>query len=501
MNKMRRMVYPLNSRWAFLLFCLLLFLFFESSIKFPFYAKEESVSKRGDALLVGEKARLTGAGSLPAPDSVLTELSLDDLNSRSISATKRDLLITNVNGRLSGISSQNEPLRNKNGRVSSIPDEDIVGRRSSASGGKPKKVAVNRSLNSNVPHETVAFSSPVPAPDSPSVSTKAFTTTIKADRSSTNASKCSASLSPVNLVNTTINHTKAFVAGSGMKPICSQTPPNLVGLVPIDKKEKPLKIIETLHDAGVKSGGFYSPQSCLARHRVAIVIPFRDRNEHLHIFLNHMMPFLKKQQLDFAIYIIELAPKEKFNRAMLMNIGFREALKDKNWQCFVFHDVDLLPEIDKNIYSCPANPRHMSAAVDTMNYKLPYHTIFGGVSAFSKAHFELINGFSNLFFGWGGEDDDLYYRTTKKGLKITRYPMSIARYTMLKHTKDKPNPDRFKYLKEGTKRMGEDGLNKLNYRVLGTERRKLFTKILVSIDENAVKKGYQVKRRRLRKRS
>ena len=76
--------------------------------------------------------------------------------------------------------------------------------------------------------------------------------------------------------------------------------------------------------------------------------------------------------------------------------------------------------------------------------------------------------------------------------------MTIARYTMLKHTKDKPNPDRFKYLKEGTNRMGEDGLNKLSYRVLGIERHKLFTKILVSIDENAVKKGFQLKKRRLK---
>ena len=108
---------------------------------------------------------------------------------------------------------------------------------------------------------------------------------------------------------------------------------------------------------------------------------------------------------------------------------------------------------------------------------------------------QLINGFSNLFFGWGGEDDDLYYRTVKKGLKVTRYPMKIARYTMLKHVKDKPNPERFKYLKEGTKRMADDGINKLTYRLLGTERHKLFTKILVSIDEKAVKAATQIRRR------
>ena len=44
----------------------------------------------------------------------------------------------------------------------------------------------------------------------------------------------------------------------------------------------------------------------------------------------------------------------------------------------------------------------MSAAVDTMDYKLPYHTIFGGVSAFSKVHFEVShvakrNGLSSYY--------------------------------------------------------------------------------------------------------
>ena len=43
-------------------------------------------------------------------------------------------------------------------------------------------------------------------------------------------------------------------------------------------------------------------------------------------------------------------------------------------------------------------------------YSLPYNNIFGGAGSFSKEHFQLINGFSNQFWGWGGEDDDLYKR-------------------------------------------------------------------------------------------
>ena len=36
----------------------------------------------------------------------------------------------------------------------------------------------------------------------------------------------------------------------------------------------------------------------------------------------------------------------------------------------------------------------------------------GGIVDFSKEQYKRINGFSNQFFGWGGEDDDLYTRYT-----------------------------------------------------------------------------------------
>jgi hypothetical protein len=35
---------------------------------------------------------------------------------------------------------------------------------------------------------------------------------------------------------------------------------------------------------------------------------------------------------------------------------------------------------------------------------------FGGGVQFSEEHFELINGFTNRIFGWGGEDNNAYYR-------------------------------------------------------------------------------------------
>ena len=48
----------------------------------------------------------------------------------------------------------------------------------------------------------------------------------------------------------------------------------------------------------------------------------------------------------------------------MFNIGYKMAMNLTNnfWQCFIFHDVDLLLEDDRNLYTCPDNnnARHMS---------------------------------------------------------------------------------------------------------------------------------------------
>ena len=79
-------------------------------------------------------------------------------------------------------------------------------------------------------------------------------------------------------------------------------------------------------------------------------------------------------------------------------------------------------------------------------YRLPYARILGGVAAIHSDLFIKVNGYSNKFFGWGGEDDDFSARCRRKGIDIVRYPQSIARYQMIKHKHDKgneKNPARF----------------------------------------------------------
>ena len=59
--------------------------------------------------------------------------------------------------------------------------------------------------------------------------------------------------------------------------------------------------------------------------------------------------------------------------------------------------------------------------------------------------------------------------------------LNIPRYKMLKHAKDKANPERFKYLYSGAKRMGKDGYNSLKYKKVKLELRPLYTWVLVDL--------------------
>ncbi|KAL9958834.1 hypothetical protein ACROYT_G035902 [Oculina patagonica] len=276
--------------------------------------------------------------------------------------------------------------------------------------------------------------------------------------------------------------------------MCPEKGSSLVGPLYVDSKVPKMEDVENAMSSDFKGwvdkGGRWKPTKCKARIKMALIIPYRNRYEQLSVFLRHMHPMLKRQNLDYRIIVVEQAGDTIFNRAILFNIGFKEAMKLDQYECFIFHDVDLIPEDDRNEYSCPTSPRHLSVAVDKFNYRLPYSSIFGGAGSFIKEHFELINGFSNKFWGWGGEDDDLYNRIAAKNLKLTRPSMQLGRYKMLKifHHSGKPDPDRFAKLRDSAQRMGNDGLNTLKYSVVNLTEHRLYTLISVDVTEAMPKK-------------
>ena len=146
-------------------------------------------------------------------------------------------------------------------------------------------------------------------------------------------------------------------------------------------------------------------------------MPFRDSEEskprtaQLNEFVRYMKTYLR--DYDYKIFVIEQTEdRRKFNRGQLLNIGFNLA-DQEGYNNFIFHDVDLLPSDELKTYytTVPtSNPIHIAAVWDRYGSNPKY---FGGIVAFSKDMFEKINGYPNNFWGWGGEDDELYNRTKK----------------------------------------------------------------------------------------
>jgi len=78
--------------------------------------------------------------------------------------------------------------------------------------------------------------------------------------------------------------------------------------VRIDKMEKhtfDFKQIETKFN-NLEDGGQYNPTECKARHKVAIIVPYRNRKYQLKVFLHHIHSFLQRQQLFYRIFVIEI---------------------------------------------------------------------------------------------------------------------------------------------------------------------------------------------------
>ncbi|KAM8838074.1 beta-1,4-galactosyltransferase 2 [Synchiropus picturatus] len=267
-------------------------------------------------------------------------------------------------------------------------------------------------------------------------------------------------------------------------PPCPEIPPGLVGRLLIEFGSQMTMERVQKENPNVTEGGRYTPPDCRPRWKVAIIIPFRHRENHLKYWLHYLHPILRRQKIDYGIYIINQLGEDTFNRAKLLNVGYRETMKDADYDCFIFSDVDLVPMDDRNLYHCYDQPRHFAIAMDKFGFRLPYAGYFGGVSGLSKKQFLKINGFPNEYWGWGGEDDDIYNRITLNGMKVSRPDVRIGRYRMIKHERDKhnePNPQRFNKIQNTKNTMKKDGISSLTYKLVQVKRFPLYTNISVEI--------------------
>jgi hypothetical protein len=218
---------------------------------------------------------------------------------------------------------------------------------------------------------------------------------------------------------------------------------------------------------------------------IAIIIPHRNRIEHLEYFCDNIYKLKLKKNHSFDIYVIDQYNNEKFNRGILLNIGYNIAKQNYNYDRYIFHDVDSYPPQPLfDLYFQYIN-YNIHFASPYLDYKYKYDQFFGGVVGLTGYDFEKINGYPNTFFGWGGEDDVLLNRLiinkipvyriahekeTSSGNTILYSGKSILSYILSEH--DKPdittiNTNKQNNILSDLQNWKNDGVNQIgSYNIL-----------------------------------
>jgi hypothetical protein len=222
--------------------------------------------------------------------------------------------------------------------------------------------------------------------------------------------------------------------------------------------------------------------------RLTIVIPFRDRDEHLRQLMPVLSATLDEQRIRHRVLVVEQEAGGLFNRGKLINIGIQHAATDSDYYCL--HDVDAVPVVAN--YQCPSQPLRLVNAIRTTEgetRRSDYY--FSGAISIRKDQAFAANGYSNEYWGWGKEDDDFFFRLLLAGYlpfydtQGTFYDLPNPRQQQVvrKSPATPPhvrlNRERRSRLLRGLSNPQEDGLNTLRYQVLERSGSALFERIRV----------------------
>eukprot|EP00747_Dinoflagellata_sp_TGD_P086803 gnl/TRDRNA2_/TRDRNA2_163422_c1_seq2.p1 gnl/TRDRNA2_/TRDRNA2_163422_c1~~gnl/TRDRNA2_/TRDRNA2_163422_c1_seq2.p1 ORF type:complete len:1074 (+),score=210.53 gnl/TRDRNA2_/TRDRNA2_163422_c1_seq2:289-3222(+) len=230
---------------------------------------------------------------------------------------------------------------------------------------------------------------------------------------------------------------------------------------------------------------------------IAMIVPFRDRGKHLVRFKESIARLASTWvNYSFTIVVVEQYDNALFNRGYLFNAGFQAALaSERPFDCVVIHDVDLLPEPNVDYGQCEW-PTQLSGEISCWHDSVPYKESAGGVLSMSPVHWKRINGFSNEYAGWGGEDDDIYLRMKQNHLlhggchtfcaekasksipMVVRPPLGTGKFSCLhdddhtprERTKDdKAMNSRLKEMRMASGRWRFDGLSSMSVHRVGPD--------------------------------
>ena len=181
-----------------------------------------------------------------------------------------------------------------------------------------------------------------------------------------------------------------------------------------------------------------SKRNAFSRARLAVIIPYRgqpsaSKRESFQALCERLPKHLHGSGIRHHLLAINQVDNHPFNRAALANVGYRvmasggrrAGLRPDDTRRFDYlavHDVDRMPVAAGTNTSCNAPISQYYAFPARAPRVLHPNSYTGGVLVIQTELFERVNGFSNKFWGWGHEDNELYLRLRWCGLRPEQAP-------------------------------------------------------------------------------
>lgn len=164
--------------------------------------------------------------------------------------------------------------------------------------------------------------------------------------------------------------------------------------------QRTLEEYEILNNISFKDKLFEKPKD----KDLLIVVPYRNREEHLKSFLEKTPKYFNERNITYDILIAELDDIGDWNAGLTCNslINFK---KKANYKYLYIHHVDVYPISGEWVY-----PEEKEIFHNLGDY---------GSCLMRMDGFLKVGGYRNGFWGWGAEDNDLNTKFMKIGYKVT----------------------------------------------------------------------------------
>lgn len=193
---------------------------------------------------------------------------------------------------------------------------------------------------------------------------------------------------------------------------------------------------------------------------ISIIVPYRDRSEHLAEFLEAMLTIKQDKEL----IIVEQEEGKPFNRGKLLNIG---AIYSTGTH-LITHDVDMIPLFTEY--------RTGKGVIQLAKSDIQTQFYLGGVTSFNSDLFFEVGGYSNNFFS-RAEDNEMAFNLFKHEV----FPLNMPeKFKLLNHARPAVEFDPALWAKAQRPRF-QDGVEYCKFQILESIESPGFKMLKVSI--------------------